>query len=57
MQTWNNQHDNLIGFVDILGNFNISLRKIHVDPYKEDQLGFFKKMSYNEKLKEYNESI
>lgn len=47
----------LIGFVDILGTFILPLRDHHVDPYKQDKLGFFKKISFHEKLKEYNDSL
>ena len=32
------------------------IKESHVDPYKEDNLGFFKKISYNEKLKEVNDA-
>ena len=46
-----------IGFVDLQGTFILPLREHHVDPYKEDKLGFFRKISYHEKLKEYNEAV
>ena len=44
-------------YIDPLGNFILPRKDYHVDPYHEDNLGFFtKKISYNDKLKEYNES-
>jgi hypothetical protein len=45
-----------MGYVDLLGNFVINLKESHVDPYKEDQLGFFKKISYTDKIKEVTDA-
>jgi hypothetical protein len=39
-----------------LGNFIISFKDLHVEPFKEENLGFFKKMSYSDKLKEISEA-
>ena len=42
--------------MDSLGVFLINKHPFHIDPYNEENLGFFKKISYNEKLKELNEA-
>lgn len=47
---------NTMGYIDTLGNFVLHLNGSHVDPYKEDSLGFFKKITYYDKLKELNDS-
>ena len=46
-----------MGYIDPLGGFVLPLRSFHIDPYREENLGFFKKISYNDKLKEYTDSI
>ena len=51
------RRENTIGYVDAIGNFILFLWEHHVDMYKEENLGFFKKMSYNEKMKELYESM
>lgn len=56
-EKYHNKRSNMLGFIDPLGNFHLNLRDHHVDPCKEDQLGFFKKLSYNEKMQEVRESI
>lgn len=45
-----------IGSIDIIGNLVMPMKEFHVDPYKEETLGFFKKISYYDRLKEINES-
>ena len=52
-----NLKEQTIGYVDALGNFILNLRDHHVDPYNPESLGFFKKMSYNDKMKEFNDSL
>ena len=49
--------ESCIGYIDPLGNFILPRKDYHVDPYHEDNLGFFKKISYNDKLKEVNDSL
>ena len=46
------KREQTIGFVDAIGNFVLFLWEHHVDMNKEANLGFFKKMSYNDKMKE-----
>ena len=41
-----------LGYIDPAGNFYLHLKDHHIDPFREDALGFFKKMTYNDKLKE-----
>jgi len=45
-----------IGHVDIIGCFHLPTKNFHVDPFQEDQLSFFKKITYPEKLKEIHDS-
>lgn len=43
--------------MDPVCNFVLSLPPYHVDPYKADNLGFFKKMTYNDRMRENNDAI
>jgi hypothetical protein len=45
-----------MGFIDPIGCFIIPMKGNHIDPYQEEALGFFKKMSYAEKNKEIQDS-
>ena len=45
-----------IGHIDAIGCFHLHTKKFHVDPFQEDQLSFFKKITYPEKLKEIHDS-
>jgi hypothetical protein len=47
----------LLGYVDIAGNFVLNIKGPHVDPYKEEALGFFKRMTYNDRVKEVQDGI
>lgn len=47
----------MLRILDALGNFVISLRDHHIDKCLEENLGFFKKISYNEKMAEIRESL
>lgn len=57
MKKWKAANETSIGHVDLLGNYHVFLRDFHVDPFNNENLGFFKRISYNDKLKEYNESL
>ena len=48
---------NFMGYIDPLGGFVFQLKSLHIDPYSEENLGFFKKMSYGDKVKEYTDSL
>ena len=52
-----NINNTLLGYIDIAGNFILNIRGPHVDPYKEESLGFFKKMTYNDRIKELQGGI
>mmetsp|Transcript_33824 Transcript_33824/g.24861 ORF Transcript_33824/g.24861 Transcript_33824/m.24861 type:complete len:102 (-) Transcript_33824:104-409(-) len=45
-----------IGYVDLIGCFHLPTKKFHVDPFLEENLSFFKKYSYPEKLREVHDS-
>jgi len=49
--------DDLLGFLDPVGNLVVSTGKeMHIDPYKEENLNFFKKIQFNDRLKEFKET-
>ena len=47
----------IIGFIDPIGNFILPLKDHHIDPCKEENLGFFKKMSYSERMNETRDAL
>ncbi len=48
--------NNCIGFIDPIGCFIIQMRSLHLDVCNEESLGYFKKKSYAEKLKEIHDA-
>ncbi len=48
----------LIGYIDIIGNFFVNTDKFYIsDGFNEENLNFFYKFTYKEKLKEFNDSL
>jgi hypothetical protein len=46
----------LIGYIDPFGNFQLPLKDLYVNSVSDENLGFFKKISYNDKQKELNDA-